>query len=288
MVLFCINNRGKVKSRKFHQPQLQETGLSLMNVFIQEIKMTKVNMKVCEICGKKVSSSNYKRHMNSKQCNRKYIEIPQNLLCVLCDKECKNSNSYAQHYVRCKNNPNRKLNPKSIGGKDYNKSVWNKGLTKQTDDRVAKNAKNVSKSMIELYKSGYVNPSQTDEYWTEERRKAKSEWRIQLHKDHPETHPNRRLAGNRKKMSYPESIAYDWLIRNQIEFEHNKHIDRFYVDFVIDNFIIEIDGERWHPLNNEKDIARDKILSNLGYTIHRIRSKENIENRLNEIFSDRC
>ena len=82
------------------------------------------------------------------------------------------------------------------------KTPWNKGLTKETDDRVLKNAQATSSTLK-------GKPSKT--IWTPEMRKAKSEWRKQYHLDNPEAHPNRKLAGNRSKMSYPEKIAYDWL-----------------------------------------------------------------------------
>jgi very-short-patch-repair endonuclease len=124
-------------------------------------------------------------------------------------------------------------------------------------------------------------PSKT--IWTDDMRKAKSEWRKQLHKDFPEMHPNRRLAGNRKKMSYPEQVAYDYLTQYNIVFEHNKKIDKYYPDFVIGNIVIEIDGAQWH--DKEKDKIRDAILIAQGYKVFRIDSKENIEERIKEILS---
>ena len=189
--------------------------------------------------------------------------------CQYCNKQCKNSiNSLRNHERLCKENPN-----KQESNFKYVKVPWNKGLTKK-DPRVAKNAENVSKSLK-------GKPSKT--IWTEEMRQAKSEWRKKLHAEHPETHPNRRLAGNRKNMSYPEKIAFDFLTKNQIKFDHNKKIGRYYPDFVIDKLIIEIDGERWH--DKEKDSKRDLELQMLGYTVIRINAKDYIEFRLNEILS---
>lgn len=54
--------------------------------------------------------------------------------CKYCDKECKNKNSLAQHECRCKDNPNRIV----IKGNRQSHQAWNKGLTKDTDNRVAK------------------------------------------------------------------------------------------------------------------------------------------------------
>lgn len=188
--------------------------------------------------------------------------------CSHCQKECKNHNSYRNHERCCTSNPNRKYYKNGMLGR----AAWNRGLTKE-DPRVKKNAENVSKAL--KGKPGRI--------WTEDQRKAKSEWRKKLHKEHPETHPNRRLAGNRKKMTYPEKVAYDFLSKLGIKFEHQKQIDKFFPDFVIDKLIIEIDGANWH--NKEKDDSRDKVLSTYGYTVFRILSSEKIEERIKEILS---
>jgi very-short-patch-repair endonuclease len=152
------------------------------------------------------------------------------------------------------------------------KTPWNKGLTKETDTRVAKNAKGVSNALK-------GRPSSV--VWTDEMRKAKSEWRKKLHIDFPETHPNRRLAGNRKKMSYPEKVAFEFLTKHNVVFEHNKKIDKFYPDFVVGQIVIEIDGANWH--DKEKDKVRDEIISSYGYKVVRILSSERIEEQLTEI-----
>ena len=191
------------------------------------------------------------------------------LVCKFCNKECKNPNSLRNHERLCGSNPTRQT---SNLNSRIDKTPWNKGLTKITDNRVKQNAEAVSLALV-------GKPSKT--IWTDDMRKAKSEWRKQLHKDFPETHPNRRLAGNRKKMSYPEQVAYDCLTRYNIVFEHNKKIDKYYPDFVIGNLVIEIDGAQWHDI--EKDKARDEIISSYGYQVVRILSTENIEERLKEI-----
>ena len=70
-----------------------------------------------------------------------------------------------------------------------------------------------------------------------------------------------------------------------MEFEHQKAILTYFVDFCINTTIIEIDGEQWHPIGNEKDARRDSELVDNGYTVYRIRSKEKIEQRIKEILS---
>lgn len=57
------------------------------------------------------------------------------LFCKFCGKECKNKNSLAQHEIRCKDNPNRLQKPCNI---PRSACGWAKGLTKDTDSRVAR------------------------------------------------------------------------------------------------------------------------------------------------------
>ena len=191
------------------------------------------------------------------------------MYCKFCQKKCKNENSLRNHQRLCHSNPERQESNFVLY---YNRIPWNKGLDK-TDSRVAKNAASISKTTK-------GRPNKT--IWTDEMRKAKSEWRKQLHIDHPETHPNRRLAGNRNKWTYPEKIAANWLDKNNIVYEYNKRVGRYYPDFIIGNIIIEIDGERFH--NPEKDKIRDQDLSQLGYIVHRIKARERIEEELRKYF----
>lgn len=53
------------------------------------------------------------------------------LLCQYCNKECKNHNSLSNHSRLCPENPNREKSNLSLS--------WNKGLTAETDERVARN-----------------------------------------------------------------------------------------------------------------------------------------------------
>lgn len=104
--------------------------------------------------------------------------------------------------------------------------------------------------------------------WTPERRKLQSEAKKKLYKEHPEKHPNRKLANNRQQMSYPEKLVYDWLTTQNIEFIHQRKIDKYYVDFNIGSLCIEVDGKYFH--HKEYDIKRDKIITDLGFTIRRV------------------
>ena len=56
-------------------------------------------------------------------------------ICKYCSKECKNKKSLAQHEIRCKENLNR-INVINKGFNTKDVTPWNKGLTKEIDERV--------------------------------------------------------------------------------------------------------------------------------------------------------
>lgn len=246
-------------------------------------------MASCIRCHNTISVNNLGRHFKSKECLRGFkfgishatIALTEDLSCTFCQKVCKSENSYRQHIIRCSKNPN-KISIHNVGNHTKSRIPWNKGQTKATNSIL----KLAGEKLKQKYDSGEItsrSPASTKEFWTFEKRKEKSEWRKKLHRENPETHPNRRLAGNRNKMSYPEKVAYDFLKKNQIIFEHNKQVDKFFPDFIIGNLIIEIDGKQWH--DPEYDRLRDEILMGYGYSIYRIDSRDNIEKRITEILA---
>lgn len=112
--------------------------------------------------------------------------------------------------------------------------------------------------------------------WTEFSRAKQRANMLRRISEDPMNHPNRRLAGNRSRMSFPERVVFDELSAAGIEFQHNPKIDRFYPDFVIGKRIFEIDGSRWH--NKEADAKRDSVLVALGFSVERISAKDAVRN----------
>lgn len=66
------------------------------------------------------------------------------LKCGFCLKVCKNKNSLAQHQIRCSKNPDKL--PSTLPQRPI--TSWNKGLTKETDERVRANGEKISKALI--------------------------------------------------------------------------------------------------------------------------------------------
>ena len=97
----------------------------------------------CKFCGQQISLSNVSKHerrhkIHPETFKETYKVDHVDLKCKFCQKECKNINSLTQHELRCSHNPNHL--PTTIVHKFNNvgRVAWNKGLTKETDPRVAK------------------------------------------------------------------------------------------------------------------------------------------------------
>jgi hypothetical protein len=79
---------------------------------------------------------------NLKFNQRKNCIIQYDLFCKYCGKQCKNKNSLVQHEIRCKENKHRI----STKGNRVPHRAWNKGLTKETDERVKHQSESISNS----------------------------------------------------------------------------------------------------------------------------------------------
>lgn len=198
-------------------------------------------------------------------------------------KECKNANSLRNHERMCKQNPERQVSP--FVKLNAERGAWNKGLTKETDERVKKYGKTYSEHILAGISCQYDRKA----VWTEERRKEQSERKKKLYAEHPEKHPNAKLAGNHVKLTYPEQLAQDWLIEHGYEPIHNWHyvsdkINR-YADFYIESLklIIEIDGEYWHA-DATLDKAKDEDAQTNGFATLRIKPKDGVVKQLETFF----
>lgn len=202
-------------------------------------------------------------------------------ICKFCGKVCKNANSLRNHERLCKLNPERQES--SWIKFNHEHGAWNKGLTKETDERVRKLAETYSSNI----KNGITKQYDHSLIWTEVRRKEQSERKKKFYAEHPEKHPNVRLSGNRGKMTYPEQLTFDWLNEHSIKNEHNYHFvtEQFnrYVDFYLPalNIFIEVDGEHWHK-DTQKDVAKDNDALSCGIKTIRIKPKLKIIQQLED------
>ena len=109
----------------------------------------------CPKCGREISKSNITKH--EKSCNGvihtpKYVLTHDGLDCQFCGKTCKNRNSLCNHERLCSANPNRQTNGSGLEKfnrerENNNVVSWNKGLTKDTDERVAAYGEKISQNI---------------------------------------------------------------------------------------------------------------------------------------------
>lgn len=126
----------------------------------------------CPYCNKKISKSNINKHIQShengnwdKYNNKKYHLDHKDLFCKFCGKEYKNKNGLRTHESRCNLNPNKVCDFSSQNNPMYGRIPWNKGLTKDTDERLLKASEKckqtfANKQIISIYKEHNDNEIQ--------------------------------------------------------------------------------------------------------------------------------
>ncbi len=117
------------------------------------------------------------------------------------------------------------------------------------------------------------NPSRIPEV-----RKRMTESYMKTMLEHPERHPNRIMA-QKGFISSLEKSMKEILDSMKIKYSFQHPVNRFFVDFALEDhkIAIECDGEYWHKENDKKDLERQKIIENLGWTVLRFRGRRIIE-----------
>lgn len=177
-------------------------------------------------------------------------------ICSFCNKEYDSAHAQKTHQRFCKMNPNHE----DSAFIKYNKNKdtpWNKGLSKETDERLKLRGEKLHKR----YENGELKPSQTGKSVSEETKKKISESMKKAQKE------GRAYNIGQSRWNNEHSIPEKWLIKvlkndfNQIEnidYKTEMSFYRYALDFAWPEkkLCIEIDGKQ--HLYDEKQIARDK------------------------------
>lgn len=227
---------------------------------------------ICEKCGREISKSNISKHLRSHETHPEnfkketYHLDHDDLFCKFCGKEYKNKNSLVQHEIRCKENHN-KINVYVSNFNNIGHAAWNKGLTKETDERVKQrglNLHNNVKSGKTIFK-GHAHSEETKEKLSIIRKKYLSE--------NPDKVPY--VINHSSKMSYPEKYFIDLFDKESINFIYHYRISKYELDFCDLNkkINVEVDGEQHYVDKriSKSDKERDLYLKDLGWKIFRIR-----------------
>lgn len=207
----------------------------------------------------------------------------ENIICNNCNKEFKSLKSDKSKFC------SRSCSAKVVNlGREVKKSqrdkmsklmIYRYSLLKRERPN-CKICGNKCKSLINTYCSKECVKND-NEY-----RKAHSERMKQRFIDFPELHPNRLCAGI--KESYPEKFLTDYVcekgLKENIDFHKQYKIDSYYVDFYFpkSNIVVEVDGERWHDPECEREILREnKIKAN--FKLYRFKVKNSLNKEYTSI-----
>ena len=190
------------------------------------------------------------------------------LICKYCGKECKNANSLRTHEILCKKNPNHQDSPFAKFNKIRAETTgaWNKGLTKETNEAVKRQAQSLSKST-----KGRPGRKHTEE----EKQKISNSRKAYLSAN-PDKVPY--LLNHSSKESFPETYFKELFIAEGIHLTYHHQINKYELDFcdLEKKIDIEIDGEQHYVDKRivKSDIDRNNYLIELGWQVYRIRWSE--------------
>lgn len=207
--------------------------------------------------------------------NLKFNIETNKYICPHCGKEYAKK-GIGHHIWRKHTEEGQKFDP-NRGYQKGTRKAWDKGLTKETDERIRKRAETSRKRR----ESGEIENWWLNREHTDETKKKISESMKTAHKE--------RRAHNigecrwKCEPSYPEKFFID-VIKN--EFQDQKYVREYYIlgyslDFAwVDKKLeIEIDGEQHEKIENQiHDQQRDKILEDNGWKTLRIKWKDMFNN----------
>lgn len=252
-----------------------------------------LNKKECSICGELFHPGILWRHEKfcsgvKKQDKKRIILLDESwkqdsglYKCPYCDKEyIKNgicSHIYKKHTIEGK-----KQNP-NIGYLDGSRKAWNKGLTKETDGRLKKQGKTLSKK----FQSGELVPHTKGKTLSDETRKKIGKSRSKYLVENPEKVPYR--LNHSSKKSYPEELFENELIKRNISgWIYNYPAGIYQYDFAWPDLKIdvEIDGATHKQDKVRKiDERRDKFSEDNGWKVIRFPASK-VKNDINSCFDE--
>lgn len=210
-------------------------------------------------------------------------------VCRFCGRECKNSNSLRNHERLCKDNPNRQESPFVKHNnmiKNGDRVPWNKGKTKDSDERIRHNIESRQKNI----ESGKTKQSWLGKHLSDEHKqkisKSQTDYLIR-------TGLNRWSGAHSSERTYPEKYFAE-ILKDFCEEQYIIKGLPYKIDFanLEHKIAIEIDGEQHYT--EKKQIEHDKIrdlkLKELGWKTIRVRwshfvkmSKEEKEELINTL-----
>lgn len=227
--------------------------------------------ETCPKCSTSITKQNFKRHFNTCKGTGKVFRV-ENKYCNYCNAGPFNSfKEWNAHKTSCSFFLDRKDEKDSLGRSKHVKSNFHCSFC-------GKLFENKRLSDVRLHeRCCQANPNRVDGTFKGKKHSLDSKEKIakSVAKAHDEgrghTWKNKYL-----NPSYAEQWLYDVLINANIQFEKEKPFKGFFLDVVVGNKVIEIDGEQHYlpnefPEQIERDQRKDKLLKEEGYQELRIR-----------------
>lgn len=171
-------------------------------------------------------------------------------ICKFCGKSCKNENSHRNHERLCPKNPDRKYVSHTIGHK-----AWNKGLTKDTDERIRKSAEIFSKR----YKGTELGKLRLGHPCSEEHKAKMRDIAFRRHLGGWHTSRSIEYNGIKLDSEYELMVAKE-LDSNGIKWERPSYFlwtddsgieHRYYPDFYLKEYEVYLDPKNDYLINNK-------------------------------------
>lgn len=220
-----------------------------------------------------------------------------------CSKEFDNKRGFYGHCMYCKTHIKIHNLPERLSNFRFRKGKppWNKGLTKETDERI----KNSAEKTKELYKSGQLQYSFKGKHHTKE-----SKEKISKNMKNNKNAGGYRKGSGRGKKGWYDGIFFDsqwelafWIYcidhnipikRNTNKFYYTLNNEQHYYlpDFIInENEIIEIKGYKTKLVEIKTNLIKNiKVFyrDDLNYVFDYIKEKYNLkENEIYKLYNGR-
>ena len=176
--------------------------------------------------------------------------MEKDYICKFCRKVCKNANSHRNHERLCPSNPNRNYVSHTISHK-----AWNKGLTKENDERIRKYGETCSKRI----QSGIIQKSFKGKHHTEEYKQRMRELAFERQLGGWHTSKTIDYKGIKLDSQYEFEVAKE-LDNNQVKWERPTYFlwedsngmkHRYYPDFYLPEYNVYLDPKNDYLINNK-------------------------------------
>lgn len=242
----------------------------------------KRHKKQCLKCSRLIALPVFKRHENSCLTQKrplslkgKYLRVDKTCYCLKCPKIYANISAFVSHFWRMHTVDGRKFIP--ING--INKEPWNKGLKKETDERLKRNGETYSKN----YKDGKFKLGQKHSLETREKLSKKIQEKVENGTWHLSFSKSKTYLYNGIKLHGTWEVAYaTYLDKNNIKWIRPKETfpyiykdrtrqytpDFFLVEeqtyIEIKGYETERDRAKWKVFPEKLKIIKGKELFELG------------------------